>query len=227
MSDFFAEAEVLIRPNTAGFRATLEAELLAATRGLTVPVPVIPVGATAAQFGAVRTEAAAAAISMDQFAAAEVAGAKAAQSATREAAAHARQLGQVEKAAAASGASLLGLRGAVLTAGGAFLGATIAIQAFFKSVQSAADLERQLNVFRVTAQATGDEMERVADTARRLGRDISLPGVTAGDAAEAMTELARAGLSVQDSMDGARGSLQLATAAQIDNIAATQAGGGR
>jgi len=38
---------------------------------------------------------------------------------------------------------------------------------------------------------------------------------TASDAAQAMTELAKAGLSVQDSLDAARGTLQLATAAQM------------
>ena len=117
---------------------------------------------------------------------------------------------------------MLGLRGAVLTAGTAFLGATVGITAFAKAVQSAAALEEELNVFRVTAGATADEMERVSAEAARLGADITLPGVAAGDAATAFTELAKAGLSVQDSLSGARGVLQLATAAQIDNIAATE-----
>ena len=93
---------------------------------------------------------------------------------------------------------------------------------FAKAVKSAADLETELNVFKVTAGATADEMARVSESAKQLGRDITLPGVTAGNAATTMTELAKAGLSVKDSMDGARGALQLATAAQIDNVTATK-----
>jgi chemotaxis protein histidine kinase CheA len=41
VSEFLAEAEVLIRPNTAGFRTTLIAELTKATRGIVVPIPVV------------------------------------------------------------------------------------------------------------------------------------------------------------------------------------------
>jgi TP901 family phage tail tape measure protein len=107
------------------------------------------------------------------------------------------------------------LRGAVLTAGTAFIAATVGIQAFGRAVSSAAQLEQSLNVFRVTAGATADEMERVSDQAKALGRDLELPGVTAGDAAETFLLLSRAGLDVQESLDGARGTLQLATAAQI------------
>ena len=74
----------------------------------------------------------------------------------------------------------------------------------------------------MTAGATADEMERVREQAVLLGRDITLPGVAAGDAAEAMSLLARAGLEVEDSIAGARGVLQLAAAAQIDNATATE-----
>ena len=135
---------------------------------------------------------------------------------------HGRSLGAVGTAAAASGASMLGLRGAVLTAGAAFLGATVAFQALARSVGLASQLETELNVFRVTAGATADEMERVSDTAKALGRDITLPGVAAQDAAEAMSQLARAGLDVEDAIAATRGVLQLATAAQIDNAQATE-----
>ena len=84
--------------------------------------------------------------------------------------------------------------GAVLTAGAAFLGATVGLQTFARSIGLAAELERSLNVFQVTAGATADQMERVSETARALGRDITLPGVAAQDAAATMTELAKAGL---------------------------------
>jgi TP901 family phage tail tape measure protein len=87
---------------------------------------------------------------------------------------------------------------------------------------SAAGLESDLNVFRVVAGATADEMERVGEEAKALGRDLTLPGVTAGDAAQTFLELSRAGLSVENSLDGARGVLQLAVAAQINFADAAQ-----
>jgi len=130
--------------------------------------------------------------------------------------------GLFAKGLGASGLAGLGLRGATLAASGPFIAGAAAVITFTKAVSAAASLEKELNVFRVTAQATGDEMGRVSAEARRLGSDITLPAVSAGDAAQAMTELAKAGLSVQDSIAGARGVLQLATAAQIDNARATE-----
>lgn len=126
------------------------------------------------------------------------------------------------RGAGATGLSLLGVRGATLAANKEFLAGAAAVAIFTKSVGLAANLEQELNVFRVTAQATAKELEAVSETAKELGADITLPAVSAGDAAQAMTELAKAGLSVQDSLAGARGVLQLATAAQIDNAAATE-----
>lgn len=137
-------------------------------------------------------------------------------------AARAGQIGAGRRALEAFGASLAGLRGAALSAQGAFIATGAAAIALTKAVQSAAQFESTINVFRVTAGATADEMERVRATATALGRDITLPGVGAQDAAEALTELSKAGLSVQDSIDGARGVLQLATAANIDNAQATE-----
>jgi TP901 family phage tail tape measure protein len=136
--------------------------------------------------------------------------------------AHTASLTGLARGAGAAALSTLGLRGAVLAANASFLAGTVAVIAFGKSLQSAANFETELNVLRVTAQATEEEMAAVSETARKLGADITLPGVAAGDAAQAMGALAKAGLSVQDSIDGARGVLQLATAAGIDNAEATQ-----
>lgn len=83
------------------------------------------------------------------------------------------------------------------------------------AIASTADFEHQLNVFQGTTNATAEEMQAVSDEAKALGADLSLPATSAGDAAVAMTELAKAGLTVQESLDGARGVLQLAAAAQI------------
>jgi TP901 family phage tail tape measure protein len=124
--------------------------------------------------------------------------------------------------AVAQGAALAGLRGSVIGANSAFIAGTAAVLGFGRSIQAAASLETELNVFRVTAGATADEMERVGEQAKALGRDLTLPGVTAGDAAQTFLALARAGLTVQESLDGARGVLQLAVAAQIGFAEAAQ-----
>lgn len=126
------------------------------------------------------------------------------------------------RGAGATGLSFLGVRGATLAAGSAFLIGAAAVASFAKAVRSAASLETELNVFKVTAEATATELERVRSTAVALGADITLPGVSAGDAAESMSALAKAGLNVKDSIDGARGVLQLATAAQISNAESTE-----
>jgi minor tail protein len=75
--------------------------------------------------------------------------------------------------------------------------------------------EDNLNIFKFVSKATGDQMAQVAAKARALGADVKLPGVSAAGAAAAMTELAKAGFTVQQSMDAAKGTLQLARVANI------------
>ena len=134
---------------------------------------------------------------------------------------HASQLAFARRGILASALSFTGLRGATLAANSAFIAGAAALLVFAKSLSVATRFETQLNVFRVTTGATADEMERMSAVAVQLGADITLPGVSAGDAAEAMTELAKAGLDVTDAIAGARGVLQLATAANISNADAT------
>ena len=91
-----------------------------------------------------------------------------------------------------------------------------------QAVGSAAQFEEQLNIFRVVSGATADEMERVSQVAKDLGRDVSLPAVSAVDATAALTELAKAGLTVRDAIGATRGTLELAAAANIDNAEAAR-----
>lgn len=222
MSDFLAEARVIIRPDTTQFRAQLLTAVTAAARGVTVPVNIVAAGTTAGITGALAADMAAGARATKVLSEEEKrlrAEERELEKAQRDRMKTQRQL---SSATIAAGAGMTGLRGAVLTAGGAFIAATVAIQGFGRAVQSAAQLETNLNVFRVTAGATADEMERVGETAKDLGRDLTLPGVTASDAAETFLTLSRAGLSVQDSLAGARGTLQLAVAAQISFADAAQ-----
>ena len=82
--------------------------------------------------------------------------------------------------------------------------------------------ENNLNIFQQVSKATGKQMDEVAAKSRALGADVKLPGVSAAGAAAAMTELAKAGFSVQESMDAAQGTLQLARVAGIDEAKASE-----
>lgn len=88
------------------------------------------------------------------------------------------------------------------------------------AAKSFGDFETSLNTFENVAGATGAQMAAVGKLAKELGNDVSLPGKSAKDAADSMLELAKAGLSVEDSMDAVKAVMQLATAAQIDNAEA-------
>jgi TP901 family phage tail tape measure protein len=215
LSEFIAEATVLVRPDTTKFRTLLQAQLAAATRGVTVDVNVLPTAAGGAGFARltqVQTDL--------KNKTLETTGVLKAQSdAVNQGT---RSLHQFRQGAVASLASLTGLRGAVLAASGPFLVAAVAATAFLKSLSEFAQFEQQLNIFAATTEATGQEMEKVSALARELGADLSLPAVSATDAAIAMTELSKAGLSVEDAMAGARGVLQLSTAAGISVAEASQ-----
>lgn len=100
----------------------------------------------------------------------------------------------------------LGLTGtAAIAAGLAIKGA----------ITSAADFQEELNVLQAVLSATDAEMVQISDTAKQLGADVRLPATSATDAAVAMTELAKAGLSITDTLAAARGVLQLAAAANL------------
>lgn len=79
-----------------------------------------------------------------------------------------------------------------------------------------------LNQLQAVSGATGVEMARVGSVARELGSDLSLPATSGADAAAVMLELAKGGFTLQQSMDAARGTIQLAAAAQIDGAQAAE-----
>ncbi len=128
---------------------------------------------------------------------------------------------------AAFGNEVGGLRGLLLGGGqfaasralgigGAAAGLFLFGKAAIGAVKSAATLEQELNVFQQVSGATAAQMQQVREQARALGADIRLPAVSSADAAQTMTELAKAGLSVDDVLKGTKGTLELATAANID-----------
>jgi len=201
VSEFIAEAQVLVTPNTAGFKAELEAQLLAATRGVTVPVTVTPVAARGVTSAVAATQALSATTATAVRNTQQLAGAQSTLATTTKQST-ASLLG-AGTAAERLNAGLLALRTAVgstavIGLGALALAAIAAGKAFTVSLNNFIEFQRQLSVFRVTAGATADEMQRVSAAATALGADVKLPGVSAGDAAVAMTELAKAGLTVQD-----------------------------
>ncbi|MCM6778027.1 phage tail tape measure protein [Nocardia sp. CDC159] len=110
-------------------------------------------------------------------------------------------------------APAVGVAGAI---GGALGLAIGGAAAFGQVIKIGNEFTTSLNTMKAVAGATADQMAQVSAKARQLGQDVSLPGTSANDAASAMLELAKGGFSVQQAMDAARGSLQLAAAAQVD-----------
>lgn len=92
--------------------------------------------------------------------------------------------------------------------------------AIIGAVKAAGNFEQSLNVFQSVSKASAAQMKAVSDKAKALGSDLSLPATSAKDAADAMLELSKGNLSVSQTMDAAKGVLQLSAAATIDNAQA-------
>lgn len=84
------------------------------------------------------------------------------------------------------------------------------------------DYQQSLNLFQAATQATKEQMDAAAAAAKVLGADLTLPATSAGDAAKAMTELAKGGLSAEQAIAAAKGTLQLAAAAGIEEARAAE-----
>ncbi|MCG5431242.1 phage tail tape measure protein [Mycobacterium sp. MYCO198283] len=129
-----------------------------------------------------------------------------------------------ERSLSSSGSGLSALAGGIGTkVGGAFMGAmaavvsVAAVGALFKSALDVGiDFERQVNMFSGVTNSGAEGMGKMREAARALGTDVTLAGTSASDAAAAMVELAKGGMTAQQAMDAARGTLQLSTAGQID-----------
>lgn len=89
--------------------------------------------------------------------------------------------------------------------------------AFRKTIGLAASFERTLNVLQAVSGATGRQMHALRAEAIALGNDVTLPATSAKDAADAMTELSKAGLSTKNILGATKGVLQLSAAAQVSN----------
>lgn len=120
------------------------------------------------------------------------------------------QIRKIEAASGKLGDSLAPVTTAMKVAGVA----TVALGA--ASIKMAGDYEQSLNVFQSVSGATAQQMALVGEAARALGKDATLPGISAADAAVGMTELAKAGLDVKQTLDAAKPTLSLAKAGNIE-----------
>ena len=112
-----------------------------------------------------------------------------------------------------------GLRGAMGKAAGIGAGIAAALgtaQMGKDILKLGMDLDTAMNNLRAVSGASTDQIDTMRQHAKELGQSTDLVGTSTTDAVTAMLELSRGGFSVQQSMDGAKGSLQLATAAQIE-----------
>jgi len=107
-------------------------------------------------------------------------------------------------------AGVVGLAGAVGGVGAAFTDMVKAGNAY----------RSELNTMGAVSGATAGQIQQVSAAAKELGNDTDLANTSASDAAAAMTELAKGGFTVEQSMGAAKGTLQLAAAAQIDAASA-------
>ena len=97
----------------------------------------------------------------------------------------------------------------------AFAGFKIA--GFLKeSIVGFANLESDLGALKVTLGASSSEMEKLKDKAVALGNDLTLPGVGAKDASDAMNALSMSGMSLNDTMKASKPVLQIAKLANLD-----------
>lgn len=106
------------------------------------------------------------------------------------------------------------IRGAAKVAALATIAAATAIGV--DAVKSAGAYESSLSKLQQASGATAAEMEQLAAMTRTLGQSNDLAGVSAADAAATMTELAKAGLSVKDTLDASKGTMALAKAGNIE-----------
>jgi len=91
-----------------------------------------------------------------------------------------------------------------------------------KAIAAFGDAEKAMNVFRVSTGATSEEMARASAAVEALAHDLSLPGITKADAANALLELGKAGLSATDSINALRPALLLAEAGELKGAEAAQ-----
>jgi len=130
-----------------------------------------------------------------------------------------RPLG-TDSAAAADGVGKLreGLIGTVETLAklGIAVGAFELLRKGIEIGKAGPELTTALNGVQAAAHASDEEMTKARAAAIGLGKDLTVPKATAVDAAEAIQDLVKAGVSLDRAMVAAKPAMLLAAAAQVD-----------
>lgn len=127
-----------------------------------------------------------------------------------------RLAAQAESAGGASGRRFVAGFGSMLKTGAALAVGGGMIAALKGVVDVGVGMESNLNRFQGVTRSNAETMAAAAEVAKQLGADTQIVGASAADAAAAMLELAKGGLTAEQAMAASRGTLQLAAAGQID-----------
>ncbi|MFD5878499.1 phage tail tape measure protein [Streptomyces yangpuensis] len=120
----------------------------------------------------------------------------------------ARSMGEMDSAVRNMRQQLAGLAG-LLAGGGLIMG-------LHELVEAGNEYQRGIATFGAVTGASAMQMQRASATAKALGADMKLPTATAGGAAEAMVELAKAGFRTDQAISATRASLVLSAAANVN-----------
>src|SRR5690349_4163069 len=134
-------------------------------------------------------------------------------------------LGRVGTAARGAFASVRGGAAAALApvkSLGLLLAGGSIIYGLHKIIEQGNEYVDSMNKFLEVTRASGSQMQAAGREAQALGADMRLPSANAAEAADAMVDLAKAGLGAQDAIKAARGTIQLSAAARTDVATAAQ-----
>ncbi|WP_435173306.1 phage tail tape measure protein [Actinacidiphila sp. bgisy145] len=96
------------------------------------------------------------------------------------------------------------------------------IYGIHKIVEQGNEYNDSMLKFSEVTRASGAQMQSAGREAQALGADMKLPSANAAEAADAMVDLAKAGLGASDAIKATRGTIQLAAAARTDVATAAQ-----
>jgi TP901 family phage tail tape measure protein len=135
-------------------------------------------------------------------------------------------VGQFTSIGGSAGKAFVGGAVAAIVAGGLVSAgakaAGMVLDGFKSVMDTGIDFSKTVNNFQGVTESSPAQTEKMAAAARALGADTTMAGVSASDAAKAMTELAKAGFTVDEAITAARGTMALATAGQIDAAQAAE-----
>jgi TP901 family phage tail tape measure protein len=100
--------------------------------------------------------------------------------------------------------------------------ARTAVGAMKEVFDNGLNFERTFNKLQGVTRANATEMSQFRSQASALGNDLTLPGVSPKDALDAMLELSKGGLSMDEVQKSVRGTLLLSTAAGISPAQAAE-----